>query len=488
MHLKFFTLLLLVLSSFLSACSFTPKYERDIGPVVDFQLSSKKVGNIKTETFTIASNKPKQCLLSASDSIKSFKSNTELAQILNSVENNNFDVRSSIAYAKISKAQRDAQHALRYPTLTAGTQLSKSSTLLNSTGLNSNKPFVFNSYGSQLGISGFEFDIWGRLRSLDDAALARTFSAQKLIDFALVEAYSDALLNYYELIYAYQILHVLEKKSLLFQKMSVHFNELNSQGYFSELERKQWLLSVGQLQKDVNLLTQNIHEINGRLFKVSGIKDFLHHRQAPIPSSNILFDVLALNVSTESLLSRPDVAFAESNILQANGNIGAARAAFLPNISLNVLFGRTSEFFSSQLDNLGQNWQVSLPIVSNIFDFGKNKSRLNEAYATKEHLVIEYQKSLAAAYQQLQDAIDKISVSADALTWVENQDDNFSSLSSLAESNYKAGIFSELDLLELKFEYLSLDSERFYAQHSFNIANILLYRALGGRRIINCDS
>jgi multidrug efflux system outer membrane protein len=180
------------------------------------------------------------------------------------------------------------------------------------------------------------------------------------------------------------------------------------------------------------------------------------------------------------LLGRPDVLEAEDQLKAVNANIGAARAAFFPNITLTGSGGLTSAALSSLFTAGSGTWSYAAQLTQPIFDAGKNRAGLISAKAQRDAAQAAYQKAVQTAFREVADALAQRAQIDAELSAQEAQVDADADAVRLIQAQYSRGTASELDVL-------TAESALYSAQEALVSARLLaatnlvaLYQALGG--------
>ena len=199
----------------------------------------------------------------------------------------------------------------------------------------------------------------------------------------------------------------------------------------------------------------------------------------PLSAQNILTDIPA-GLPSDLLTQRPDIRSAEQTLLSANANIGAARAAFFPRISLTAGLGTSSNELSGLFEGGSRSWSFAPQLVLPIFDAGRNRANLTLTEVRKNIAVANYEKSIQVAFREVSDALVARSLldeQIDAQRLVqEAQAERFK----FATQRFQNGIASSLDVLDAQRELFSAQLALVQARQLRLTNAIDLYRSLGG--------
>lgn len=451
-----FSLTPLVLALALSGCmTLAPTYERPAAPVA--------------ATFPDAGS-PASSQAAARLAWQQFFADARLKQLITLALANNRDLRLAILNIEQVRAQYGIRRADLLPTVGLGVSGSRTP------GENDS---IKSSYSAGLVVSSFELDLFGRVRSLSDAALAQllaTEQARKAAHISLIASVA----NTYLATLADDELLALTQRTLDARSESLKLIELKyDNGVVSRLDLQQGLslvdgarvtLAQQQRQKaqDLNLLTLLVGQ--------------------PLPASLAPATTLAATslgelpagLPSDLLAVRPDIGAAEQQLRGANANIGAARAAFFPRIALTGSAGSASSELSGLFKSGSFGWSFAPQVVLPLFDYGRNSANLGSARAGRDIAVAQYEKTIQSAFREVSDALAGAATFGEQLRAQRAVEAAEAERFTLSELRYRNGAASYLDLL---------DAQRslFGAQQGAVLANlqrlqnqVTLYRVLGG--------
>ena len=334
-------------------------------------------------------------------------------------------------------------------------------------------------YRAGLAVTSFELDLFGRVRSLSKAELNRYFATEaagRSTRLALVSDIATAWLTYG----ADASILAIAQDTAASAERSVRLTRARLEGGIAprtDLRQAEQILHAAQalvaqqrtlLAQDVNLLQLLVGApIDPKLLPAS------IEQAAPT--------VVALpeGVSSMVLLRRPDVMEAEYQLLAANAEIGAARAAMFPNISLTGLLGLASSSLGGLLSS-GLNWSASAAAGYTIFDAGGNRSNVRRTEAERDAAVAAYQKAIQAAFREVGDARARQGTAGDELRARQAQEASAADNYRLAEARYRAGIDNFLATLDAQRTYYSAQQSLVQMRLEASTNLVDLYRALGG--------
>jgi len=326
-------------------------------------------------------------------------------------------------------------------------------------------------------VAAFELDFFGRVKSLSDAALATwlaTEQAARSARITLVAEVANAYLA--ERAYAEQL--ALAEQSLAAREATFALDRQRfDAGVASEATLRQTETLVESARVSVAVLTRSRGQAENALVLLVGGP--LGDLPAPLPlvDQGLRTDG-AVGLPSTVLLERPDVRAAELQLKAANADIGAARAAFFPRISLTASAGLASADLLGLF--AGGVWSFLPSLTQPIFEFGKLRANLRVANIDRDIAVATYEKAIQTAFREVADAlVARVPLDAQVEAQARLRDAEARRLE-LARQRYEAGASSNLELLDA--ERSLFDAERALVQaRQLRLSNAVdLYRALGG--------
>jgi outer membrane protein, multidrug efflux system len=262
---------------------------------------------------------------------------------------------------------------------------------------------VVERYDVNLGVSSWEIDFFGRIRSLKDRALEEYLATEQARRSARILLVSEVA-NAYLLLAADRENLRLAESTLATQQAAYDLVRRRFElGLASELDVRRARTSVDSARADVARFTQLAAQGENALDLLAG---------APVPRERLPADLggvsppgeVSPGLPSEVLLRRPDILAAEHLLRGADANIGAARAAFFPRISLTAFFGTASAELSGLFDSGSRAWRFSPEAVLPIFD-ARTRPALAVSKVDREIAVAEYERAVQAAFREVADAL-----------------------------------------------------------------------------------
>lgn len=394
---------------------------------------------------------------------------------------NNQDLAIALANVASARAQARVQRAALFPQIDANAGLTEKRNPNNGSGGTTG---TRTTYDVQGGTSAWEVDLFGRLRSLSHAAFATYLgqeAAARAARLTLVAGVANAYLQYATDRSLLAIAIDTEKSA----KDSVSLTKSRLDGGVaprSDLRQAQTVLATAQADR-ASLIAQVAQDKNALDLLVGApVAETL--LPASIEAVDGLLGRVPAGLDSTILLRRPDVVQAEYELRAANARIGAARAAFFPQISLTGLAGLSSTALSSLFTGGAFTWTVAPSASLPIFDGGANAGNLAYARAQRDLALATYQKAIQSAFRDVADALARAGtiddeLAADRLN-LAAADDDFT----LSEARYRQGIDPYLT---------TLDAQRtlYAARRTLSAARLLkaqnlvaTYQALGGDQLL----
>ena len=339
---------------------------------------------------------------------------------------------------------------------------------------------VSSAYTVGLGVTAYELDLFGRVRSNSQAALQRYFQSVAARDSAQLTLVASVAKAYFNGLYAQERM-ALAKRVLKTREQTYKLTQLKHKaGVVSAIDLRQQEALIESAKADHAAAVQGKEQADNALAVLIN---------QPIPADlpaalplNQQFKIsrLPAGLSSDVMLNRPDIRSAEYALKQANANIGAARAAFFPSISLTGTIGTGSTELSGLFKGGNGTWSFAPTINLPIFNWGSNKANLDYAKIMQQVEVVNYEAAVQAAFQDVSNALvarEQLDKAYDAQA---KQSKAYADYLRLVSLRYKHGVSSALDLQDAERSSYSADAALLAGQLTRleNLAD--LYKALGG--------
>lgn len=383
---------------------------------------------------------------------------------------NNQDVARAAANIALARSQYQVQRAERLPSLDAGVGLTQSD---NGSGASTRAQ-------AELAVTGYEIDLFGRVKSLTDAAKNRYLaseSAARAVKLVLVADVADAWLAYG----ADTSLLALAKDTAAAARESRRIAELRYKGGIAPLsDLRQAEIALTTAEADVANQTTLVAQDLNALRLLVGNEVAAANLPRSIDDATGQIAEVSAGLSSEVLLRRPDVVEAEWQLRAANAEIGAARAALFPRISLTGILGLASNALGGLFSGGAFTWSAGANAGYSIFSGGAGKANVRGSEAQRDAALAGYRKAIQSAFADVADTLARRGT-IDAQLAAARQgrfaaNDNLR----LAELRYRGGVDNYLQ--ELTARLASYNAARTLVRTKEVAATnrVALYRALGG--------
>jgi multidrug efflux system outer membrane protein len=393
-----------------------------------------------------------------------------LQQLIGLALTNNLDLRVAVLNVEQSRAQYRITRSASLPTVDGNAGYTRS----HAAG------FTSEQWSASLGTTAYEVDLFGHVRSLNRQALEKYFATAEAKRDAQITLVSEVATEYFTLRQAEEQLQ-LAQQTLKAVQQSYDLNKATfDAGASSELDLR---TAEGQLQTaKINVLTYQREQAQAEDYLALLIGEPLPaNLSAPrsFSDTNLVADVPA-GLPSELVQRRPDILEAEHSLKAANANIGAARSAFFPTITLTASAGSTSSQLA-QLFGAGTSvWSFAPQVTLPIFTGGQNRAELDSAKIASRIEVANYQKAIQTAFREVADALVAIS------TYAAQVDDEAVAINAeqvrydLSNLRFRQGEDTYLNVLLAQQDLYSAQQGMLQAQYNKIASQISLYQALGG--------
>jgi len=453
----------------LAGCStMAPKYERPAPPVPAAWPSGAAYKEVPAQNDKPVADIPWQ----------EFFVDPQLRKLISLALENNRDLRLAVLNIERSRAQYQIQRAELLPKVdaSANADFQRIAENFSGTGL----PENIHQYRLALGVSSYELDLFGRVRSLKDQALEQylaTEQARRSVQISLVSQVATAWLTLASDREKLQ----LAKETLASQQESYRlFQRRFEGGVSSALELNQAQTSVDTARIDIARFTALVAQDENALGLVVGSPVPADLLPQSLTASLAALQELSPGLPSDVLLSRPDILQAENQLKGANANIGAARAAFFPRITLVSHVGFGSDELGSLFDSGAFVYKFAPQISLPIFDGGSNQANLTVSEVDRDIAVARYEKAIQTAFREVADALAQRGTIDEQLAAQQSLKDATSGSYELSRARFEKGVDSYLTVLDSQ-RSLYGTQQNLISTRLTRLANqVTLYKVLGG--------
>jgi multidrug efflux system outer membrane protein len=450
-----------------TGCTMVPKYHQPAPPVA--QTWPEPAGQNHSSQPTNAV---------ADIGWRDFFQDAHLQQLIGLALTNNRDLRVAVLNVEVSQAQFRIERANLYPHIDAtGTYTrQKSPGYLLFPGQSS----INDQYNVGIGTTSYELDLFGRIRSLKEQALENYFATGEARRNAQILLVSEVAVQYLtELEFDQQL--AVARQTL--EAVQVTY-DLNKQSYeagsISELDVR---TSEAQVET-ATVSIANFQQLRAQaedalVLLIGGPMPTNLPPTQPLNAPKLLTD-LPPGLPSDLLQRRPDILEAEHQLKAANANIGAARAAFFPAITITANAGYSSQQLSRLFATGSDTWLFNPQITLPIFEAGQNKANLDVATLNKQIEIATYEKTIQTAFREVSDALIARKYLDEQLAGQQRLVEAEQSRYDLSTARYRDGVDSYLSVLVAQQDLYTAQQNLVVLQFS-RLSNLVsLYQALGG--------
>ena len=383
---------------------------------------------------------------------------------------NNRDLRVAMLNVERARAQYRIQRADRVPALGVNGTMERTG---------GDAP-VSETYSASLGLASFELDLFGRVRNLSEAALQQYFAQEenrRAAQISLISTVTGAWLT----LAADESLLAIAGDTLTAQEESLRLTERrHALGAVSGLVLAQARTQVESARADQARYRGQVAQDRHALDLLAGAPVAAEDLPVAFEDGLVAMTAAPEGLPSDILLRRPDIQAAEHALRSANANIGAARAAFFPSISLTGAAGSMSGDFSGLFDSGTRFWRFVPQINLPIFQGGALRANLGMAKANRDIALANYEKAIQTGFREVADAISLSQTLAEQRGAAERLLAATMQAERLSKARYDAGYDSYLTLLDAQRARYAAQQALVGVRLAEQANRIALYSAVGG--------
>lgn len=489
----------------LAGCNLAPRYQAPPLPVPDTVEAQRQPQPSAGDVVALPDSGPMAW--------QDFVQDTRLRAVVEQALANNRDLRVAVLAIEKARAQYGVVQADRFPTVNAAGAGNRSRTAEDLTA--AGRSNTTSQYSATLGFSSYEIDFFGRVRNLNDAALQeflRVAENGRSVQLSLVAEVIGAWLTLDADARRLQ----LARETLRTRQQALELTQRSHElGASSGLVLAQAQSAADTARVDAAALVSQLARSRNALALLAG---------APVPAALLPPSVIALepdaalpkplpdNAAAEGaspgaaiptlaapaapatallavpadlpssmLLRRPDVRSAEHALQGATANIGAARAAFFPSITLTASVGTASNALSGLFEGGNGTWTFAPQIRLPIFDAGRNQANLRVAEATRDTAVAQYEKAIQTAFREVADALAERATLAERLQAQRSLVQATQRTLQLSDARFRLGADNYLAVLDAQRTLYAAQQAQITLQLAEQVNRVTLYKVLGGQ-------
>lgn len=400
--------------------------------------------------------------------------------------NNNNDLKVAISRVYEFAARLMIARSQLYPQIDGVFKALRQETSIAIDTLPPGFPRTTNQYFAFLQAS-YELDIWGKIRSASEAALARllaSIEARRTVVLTLVSAVASSYIQLLQYDLQLQIsLKTLESRKESFQLAQLRFLG----GLTSELEAKQSEAEMDEAATQVIEFQLLIAREENLLSILMGKPPEAIKRGIELTKLNLPPDI-PIGIPSDVLIQRPDIMEAEENLISANAEIGVAKAQFFPDISLTGLYGNSSIELNKLFSGPSRMWEYGITLTQPLFTGWRLTGELRIAEAKKCEAYFQYRQAVLNAFKEVNDALVFHQQSKKQVDAQSKRVDALTVALQLATKQYENGQVDYLNVLDAQRNLFTAQLDLALAQSETFLSLISIYKTLGGGWVVEADN
>lgn len=404
----------------------------------------------------------------------------QLQSLIRIALQNNYDVREAAARVEAARAALGITRSDQYPTIAGSVGISTQRT---SRGGSFPLPPGYSqerTFGSVAGnLLSYEVDLWGRLRRATEASRAELLASEENRKVVAMTLVSDIAAAYFNLLELDDELAIAQRTLATRQESLRLIEARRSHGLATVLEVRQGEELVQVAAEDVPSIEEQIAHTENQISLLIGADPSPVTRPNPLTAQELPPSV-PVGLPSSLLDRRPDIREAEQNLVAANANIGVAKAAYFPEISLTGLFGFQSNQLSQLFTKSTNAWQFAPQLTQPIFTGGRIKSNVRYAEAQRQVAVVQYEKTIRTAFRETADALANYQQSKVILDKQQALVTTLQDRSRLSYERYHGGVDTLLNALDADRDLFDAELRLAQVRRDELVSVVDLYRALGG--------
>ncbi|MBA1264776.1 efflux transporter outer membrane subunit [Stutzerimonas stutzeri] len=454
---------LLVLAMALAGCSLAPSYQRPEAPVA--------------ASWNTPAAAPDGATAEALD-WQTFILDPELRQVVEAALGNNRNLRQALLDIEAARAQYRVQRADRLPSINANASGNRQR--LPSDQSLSGRSEVASTYQVGLGLTEYELDLFGRVRNLSESALESYLATAEATRATQISLIAEVIQAYLTRDGAQRRLALVEQTLDSRQDSLELVNRRRQAGTATALDYQEALGLTEQARAERESTERQLRRADNALALLIGTPDAQRLLPVAPRDSLLVLQDIAPGTSSTLIERRPDILASEHRLKARNADIGAARAAFFPRLSLTGSLGSSSTELSGLFDGGSRAWSFAPSLSLPIFAGGRNRANLDLAEVRKDAAVAEYEGTIQGAFREVADALAatdtlrREEVARRALA------DSSQAAMALAKARYEGGVDDHLRYLDAQRSTFTDRSTLIQISTERQIALVDLFRALGG--------
>lgn len=456
-------------STLLAGCNLAPTYVRPVGAVP----ATLPQGSVYPSA---ASDAPDVSRIGW----RAFFTNPRLQAVIAAGLENNRDLRIAAGNVLQARERYRVQRADRLPTVGATGSATFTNNPASGAGVSSAGSSDLQLYSAGVGVSNFELDLFGRMRNLSRAALEQYFASEEAQRATRISLVAEIATAWLQLAADQDQLAISRSTLAAFEQTRTLTQAQFRIGVASELEARQADTNYQAALNDIAVLETRIARDRNALDLLVGTPVTADQLPDGLGEGRATLTDLPAGLSSEVLLRRPDVLQAEHQLIAENANIGAARAARFPTISLTAALGTISTALSGLFG--GNSWTysggpgVTLPL----FDGGRSRANVRLSEANRKVALATYERTIQIAFREVADALAQRGTIGRQIAAQGQRAESAGVAARLSEARYRVGVESFLTTLDAQRTAYAARQQLVTTRLARSSNLVELYRSLGG--------
>ncbi len=398
----------------------------------------------------------------------------QLQELIRTALKNNYDVQIAAARILKAQAQLGITRADQLPTLSVGAAAINAD--IPQTKLTPNTDTSFNVGTASL---NWQLDFWGKYRRATEAARANLLAARWARQYVISTLVSNIAASYFEL-RALDLQLEISKRTLAARQESLKLTQTLADGGAGTM------IDVRQAEQLVAIANENIPDLECRIEQQENyLSTLLGNNPGPIARGLTLAEQphapeVPAGLPSDLLERRPDIRQAEEQLIGANAQIGVAKAAYYPNISLTANAGYASSALTSLFTGPAGLWAFGGTLAQPIFSGGRIKSGVRYTEAQEQECLLTYRQTVQQAFRGVSDSLVAYRKDREFREYQQQLADAAQDAARLSEDRYSGGRASYLEVLTNETNYFNAELGLAQAQLNELLALVDLYKNLGG--------
>ncbi|MDU9409832.1 efflux transporter outer membrane subunit [Pseudomonas sp. zfem001] len=452
---------LLTLAIALGGCSLAPTYERPAAPVAaDWQVAN-------------ANDTSAQAL-----DWQTFIVDADLRRAVDTALNNNRSLRQALLDIEAARAQYRIQRADRLPSINANATGNRQR--LPADQSQTGRSEVASVYQVGLGLAEYEVDLFGRVRNLSEAALETYLATEEATRATQISLIAEVIQAYLTRDGALRR-QVLVEQTLESRLASLELvSKRREVGAATALDYQEAVGLAEQAKAERESTERQLRQADNALALLLGTPDAGQFLPSTPRDELMVLQDIAPGTSSELIERRPDILASEHRLKARNADIGAARAAFFPRITLTGSVGSSSTELSGLFEGGSRAWSFAPTLSLPIFAGGRNRANLDLAEVRQDAAVADYEGTIQTAFREVADALAATDTLRREETARRALAESSRAAEALAEARYRGGVDDHLRYLDAQRSSFNDQTTLIQISTDRQLALADLFRALGG--------